>query len=1283
MASRRQYERLGCSIPARLTVSDLIFDAMLVNFCENGLLIDCSPESADSLVNQLDEITESKQAFLSCYIDSELFEIYITLRRAHTNFFGVFVHEGLPPQMYNSLLTTSTQNQYFDAHDVPKNVAGLSTSRRRLVAHDIVLAFQKNLVPALDLFFRNLSTDFAQSAEKNTQPENIKKLYGYSELVLNQNRKLSKTYIKTVQDQMLSSFTSKKTIAQHVSVDNLSLIESDLFDQWIAVKAAAQRIENSVHQRLNLVINRLKSEVETPEESIYLPRGHTKALHELLAAYTFDQQAQKIALESFSKRMTSAYEQYIDVLNNILEKHGYAPKITLNRIGSRQKLQTTNLNDSDSQSSNSDPQLNKLLNQSKVEVQHDSIDEDLGSTSLKIANDSIAKVKALIEGLHFEKNARKKEQVDGSQSEQSQNSVIQPTLVQTLQTQKIWSKDEIVSSLRHFFDNKWSSLKNKSIASNINSNLLLATQSQAQLHDYKISQSDQNALELVDTFFNEILNNSFLVLAVRQQIDLLRPLFAIDYLDKGIEFYTHSKFKTMVFNLQAIAHEPMVWIGCHKRKLLEAYDSFAPNSQSSFVQATDILSDAIIAIDKQFNVIRQKNKNRLKDGAISRYEINKKRNKIQESLSLFVSSENLVPKWFEQLMRLGWCEQMCLFAVRDQNQEKNSESALSKTRFLFDTASLAIKKGVSLDETLIEQSLDIIEYIFACLVEMQSGYDILNEWRENFIDILHGHATEFSRAVPAGQWFSPSSEVVSPNCNPYLLNKLKLIEEKQWLYCPHLEREKTYLQVAWVSPKNDIFLLVNHSYVGAGEYTKSQLLELLSASGTRMIVENQLPFVPRGIEHHFYQVYDKIRNGLMRDRVTGYLTEVDFKAQIRPMIAKNNEKFFLVVAKIDKADTLGSVYGSEMLSHCVAQIAIKMSDTVDHWHNGSEKSKIKFLARINDDHLAFCFCINLENTAILKPSLIRFLASLDEHLATISLAELALDLKLKYKCLLNEFIVDSSVHSIISALCHEYHPSNEGGSRSKVQFLDQAHLKFEHQRQKNVSLIHNITLETLAPLIEVKRKIIVRSNGDVVYTRIFPMSKDQEFLETLLLSEKAYIIDEYLIQSAIDMLCANNDNETVSIFVTLSSNILDQNNFFEILYSKMSKLPKNYKLHFGFDNQYLPSIETLADFCAEIKTYGSKVGLFNWGLSPQSFEVLQYDFFDLIAIDESLLGPKNEERMPFLSTLSTLAYSVNAALVMARMSDISAELMSKMNEVLKPTYYEENITFHKNKTKKK
>ena len=1296
IASRRKHQRYGCLSPARLEFEDLVLEVTLMNFCHQGMLVNSSPEVIGS-INQKIKNLEHPAARLVCHLSGATYELQVEIRRAYDTFFGVYVAEGLPPLLFENLgqtlpVNVSTQADKKDA---------TAQSRQRLLAHDIVATCQNVLMPGVRRFYNQLPERLMNYAEKATQAHQVQKLFSLSSAI-RQKTELPYDLQHLLRDKILEAITQKtiESTRSTSSLGELSLVETDEFDQWIAIKATAQRIENQVQDVLLPVIERLKTQYAKPEEMPMLPRGFAQLLQQQLIGQGFDQTSQRAALETFAAITGDTFKEFLEALNKVLEKHGYVPR-------AQQHSQTGQSSSSrsirgPSTTRMSEEEMKKYASPQKVssESEDDNQEPIPGlvpsstafdyQTGLASANESLHKVRALLKGLNKDTHTASNpvhQSVPRVGIDQlgAQLSQMTESLAQSFNVKQSWASESVIKTLYELFADTISSGNSDAIQSKatLNTTLLKYLQQVAQKLEVKLSPSDVNAIELVDTFFDDIQNNDFLIDDIKNIINQFRALVAADYLQRGRDFYTKSDLKNMVFQLQTIAYEPMVWVGRHKKNILMALDLVYQHKhetllvidgqESGLTTAVQQMNHTLNGIEKQITDIRLKNKKRLIDACMTRLHTQEKRNRVQRYLSTFLNPVKLIPRWLEQLMRMGWAEYLAFLSIRDDKSEEYT-LATEKTRMLFDVVSLVTKSQTGLFDDLKNQMNAIMAFIQQGLTEVQTSSDSLEQWQELMTDIFNGHENKLLQLVPPSHWYTYQDDKKIAK-DHYLLKKLEMVEAGQWLHCPHMERDKTYVQVAWISPDQSVFLLVNHSFVSIGEYTQQAMLDLLSIPTTRLINESLLPFMPKGIENQFYRIYDKIRNGLLRDQITGFLVPADLENQVNNLVSQH-KPFSLFALHIKELAHIESIHGSEALNQCLAKIAHQLTEHQSEWLKNQSDFDLDFLARSQENHFYFVVLdLNHDDeqdivmSTRLQKMIRPFITSLESALSSIKLGVNTVKLTPSFGYI-DSTTSDMSSHYLIKAALQASQNQNPHFSVIDNVYMANPHdLEEEQKRQNMLSWINQVGIESLSERIQVQKNIIKSVEGQQEFLHLIPKGED-ELINLIFQSGKGYLLDQWLIDQASELMI---HTEVETVFVTLKSNIIEHNQFFEKLYSRMASLPRQKKLHFCFDNQHLPELESLADFCREGKSYGCEVSLFNWGMDARSFEILQYNFFSQLSIASAIITDDKPQMKALLHTLAELAHDMSIDLILSLPELTPSADVNKIINTIKPTYVEQII----------
>lgn len=1253
-ASRRKNQRIGCNVPASLTIDQKLHQVMLVDFCSNGLLIHCP----DNLTATMEKKYENQhQVNLSCRLNSIKFEIKLFIRRSSGSFFGLHAPEGLPLLMIDGLKASTNQNE---SDSAPENSAALSSTdvnRLRLLAQDIATIYDEILTPAMSHYFRQLPAAFMSAAESSLQSRHIQELFDISRQIKPHSSEMHQQFCINVRHaikEALSVPAISNSRAASPKAAALSLVETELFDQWMAIKATAQRIENQTDQLMRDAVARLKPLIKNPENTIIFPQGQTKALHEVFEKYLFSEKAGRVALEFFAKELMSAFKAYLTKLNTLLEKNGYFPQADIRAAPLNQASKFTS-------------QLLKTPIADGLPQDSEKRQDSTPATapSLERLRDMVARLEQVMpinHTLQSSKNSSSVNENSWSSNNQSNNK-IQLTHPQLLKILSILLQDKLKKSLKESTESNAEqqqvkqeiveqeiveqpliAVKTKNTSDIEGVRLLNSVQTQAATLNSTLSASDQMALELIDLYFDDVRSQRHLTLSIQYFIDELRPAFAYEFIKSKEVIGAKSIFQTLLFNLQEISYEQMAWTGASRSELEQAFKQWRVNISKELSELDSQLEQLHLVVrgvlDRIENV-KSVNKKRVLTAIESKYKIQKKRNNIQVFLAGFLSKNQLVPKWFEQLMRMGWGEHLSLLAIRDQQEDL--KIAQQRTSMFFNALN-GLLEHTKLDDDLQTLLLNQLDYFILTLQKMNVSADLVSVWREKIKDLIHGHTNELVNLVPPSHWLKLSSPDQQKVLTPYMRHKLDQLHIDTWLHCPHQDEEKQYIKVVWIAPDKSRFLLVNHSFIIAGDFDASAMAELMCTPGSRIVLANRLPFKAKGIEHHFYTLYERLRGGLGLDATTGLLDVTGFEQAVQVLLDKQMPLCTLVYIKTERQSAHEKSLTIEQRDQITETISKELVDLHNKFNQSLGSNNICHLARI-ENGFAFC-CIENEQLQFSNSRLVQFIQSIKEAASDLTLDDKNIGINFLFRCLaLDQNIhqyADLFVRTLTQQKIEAEYLSNT--SEENVQFISSRLLSDQEKYQNQVAWSQNVTIEslterlsirlsTLESLKDQKRQQI--SDGPKIL-KISVDEQEEGIIKSILNTNKSSLINQWILHQSLEVLNQDNYKNFDQVVVTLFLSNTGVTEFFEMVFEVMSHLKSNLKMHFCFQCDHLPDIAFLLDFHLELKSYGSRLMLSHWGSGYSNFDIFRHQCFDWLAIDPAIFSQASSSNSTSLKLMQTL-----------------------------------------------
>jgi len=1213
------------------------FNVEIVNVCHHGLLINCSPETIN-LVPPQDE--ETLHGVLYCHAHDLRYQINIRLQRVVDTFAGLFAENGIPYVLLQHFVELAEEQN----NGIRRENFVHDLSRQRLLAQQVLNHMQTYIYPTLSAFFGRANEILRNAAEQAQTRNRISRLYQLSEEITIYARGMDLHTSRTLSQEILSYFTQdRKTEINNFNEpqNDLALVETATFDRWMMTKALAQRIENHISEDFFPLIARLRSQYPMPENAPMLPRSIVRNIHEEFSAHHVDDFAQKILLDALSKLLIDPYKKLCKDLSETFSRAGYVS------LSATKNLSTS---------------LKKVSETSGSQTE---------AVSRTIWKQPIPKISMADSLAYLSEITRIQEKSEQSQAVLSSANTETKNYSTSDIVKKHLSTEELANRLFNIFQHN--TIKNSYESSDSLHSIQLGRIITRDLlvEELELSVIQTTTIDLVDSLFDHIYNNHFLISGIRLTIDILRPLYAYDYVLTGTTFEHGSNLRQVLYSLQLLAHDELAWMPAQRNGYIAALKEFLPNDQFEWNANTKslIFLKTLHTMLTHLENVRARSLARLQRGAEARYQLQVRRAHVQTFLLTFFNSEQRLPKWLDQLLRIGWSERLCIIASQEGLQGAEYIQAKDSTITFVNILKQTRRRQTSMADELADKITKIIEYLCDQLTGAGVKQSLIDSWQLKLSDMIAGHKNDFNDFTTPSLWFQESGLLNLRSLQTYSADRVSKLRDNDWLHCPQFGIEKRYLQVAWQSEDHSYFLLTNHNGVSVGEFTAQQLTELIETESIRPIAESMLAFLPVGIEQYFHRIYDRIGQGKNRDPLTGMMNLLNFEANINSLMSYSSQIFSVCILYFEQLEKLRQLKGEQYAERCTFHIANTIRELVEQWNIDNQWKQIDHQANLQQGYFGFVYLHQSKNGDF-KKSLARFFLQFIQEFerSQVSVESETLVFQVRCGIALNTSKNISPGHQLVSlaSIAAKEHDLSKDAPLNLVdeRFID---------RIKTIRDSNSWTLT--AKLSDLTNKLVMEQSDiiDIVeahqITQFYVDSNDQNLIN-LVQNKRGMLVNDWMISMVVKMLGSSSSatHPVLGHFVQVQIQDLNHNEFYQAIFEQLSKLNTGIRLHFCIEDKDIVDLGALKEFVFEMKSYGCEILVRNWVLSTHSFNLIQNTAINYYLIHPDLLSSENNQ---LLQALTMVAIKQDKQIIFPRNGEKNITFMSKFFNVAPENFFYE------------
>ena len=175
--------------------------------------------------------------------------------------------------------------------------------------------------------------------------------------------------------------------------------------------------------------------------------------------------------------------------------------------------------------------------------------------------------------------------------------------------------------------------------------------------------------------------------------------------------------------------------------------------------------------------------------------------------------------------------------------------------------------------------------------------------------------------------FDEDEEDAEPDVDPRWLRRAERCEVGDWFACHEHEKEDiSMMRLAWIAEDRNRFVFVNHQGMKLQEYTLVALARALSQGLLAEADNLDVPAVDRGLETMVQGIYDQMAYQATHDELTGLVSRREFERRLRHRLGEDAAPGSLLHLDVDNFEVVNSVAGHEAGDDMLNQIATVLTE---------------------------------------------------------------------------------------------------------------------------------------------------------------------------------------------------------------------------------------------------------------------------------------------------------------------------------------------------------------------
>ncbi|MCC1497745.1 DUF1631 family protein [Alcanivorax sp. 1008] len=810
---------------------------------------------------------------------------------------------------------------------------GLSREQARNAAAQLLDISRRFCLARLEVFFPQAREALLDNAEKATTNEAQHPWFEAAKLLSQNATGLSRNFVaRTLNSieqfsQGLDSSSANMAKAENEHANGrLSLVDKDIFEDWLTLKVMASRAESHFNEELlhlQLRFDELFAISLSARKNPLHPSVFCTAFGESLRLLPLKQKTDKVILACFDDSVVNHLNDFYRECNESLAKNGVLPDLDVGRYISERYNQ--NAAEKPGKQAAAPDQGKNIEEQASGPVEQENPPPSAESAPAKHAAKSGAAGAANGTGAPTQVSPLPSASRAPASLAARQFTLQQHIAKHAYETVKKLLSSNSVEAARHrnaaqrasehsvpvpegHLDAALTRLQrdfsgDQSIPLPQRVNQALRSDQDENVH---LDHDTQAAVDVIHNLFAGILGNPALSERVRDAIRKLEVPFLRLLLndDSFLEEEAHPARQM----LNRIAH-----LGVRGSANLQAHeteiDQEVAGIVSGFDEDTEVFSEAVQKLDRlaeRQQSLYLRNMKRVTESCEGRYKVVVARREVNQALERRIGGKK-TPKAVLSLIDAGWRQLLTQTLLRSGRDSRDWHEYLG-----------VIDRMIKSVEHVPSQ-----EELAAMLASIKSGLGQVDDTQmqnARLVSELRDLLSRKSRDqqppdlvdVPAGLVDESNNEApeAKGEIEQRWARRAQRHEAGDWF--SHFDSgQEQVLRLAWTDAGKQTFVFVNHQGMKVTEYNLAQFAERLASEQMRQIDNLDAPAVDRGLESMVQRVYDQMAHQATHDDLCNLISRREFERRLRQRLAVGGPNGTLLHLDIDQFKVVNNLGGPE------------------------------------------------------------------------------------------------------------------------------------------------------------------------------------------------------------------------------------------------------------------------------------------------------------------------------------------------------------------------------------
>lgn len=1241
--NQRAHIRRPVQMPARISNADFSDRHCEVrDFCLGGMLLTV-PASEKSLMLSL---AQGEQLTVAVDVQGLRGTRSVTLRARLARKDGQNLGIAFDAPDATSLLAVQNHVRGLIDSDqqTPVRQPALGREQARNAATQLLDITRRFCLARLEVFFPTAREALLAQADKATTNEAQHPWFEAAKLLSQNASMLSRNFVaRTAQSieqlsQGLANAAHDRAGSESEYANGrLSLVDKDIFEDWLTLKVMASRAESHFNEELlhlQLRFDELFAISLSARKNPLHPSVFCTAFGESLRLLPLKQKTDRVILSCFDDAVVNHLNDFYRECNESLARNGVLPDLDVGRYiserysqGSAGKAQENSdaaakkaaavKAQPDAKAADKPAAQNSTVNDNGVASDagefESSIARQEGKSSSSISSAVVAPVKNATSSLaarqfalqqHIAKHAY--ETVRKLLSSHSVEAARHRNAAHKVSEHSVPVAENHLEAALTKLQREVS--EDQSIPLPQRVQQALQEDEQGNVH---LDQDAQAAVDVIHNLFAGILSNPALSERVRDAIRKLEVPFLRLLLndDSFLEEESHPARQM----LNRIAH-----LGVRGSANLQAHETEIDQEVTAILSGFDadagVFSEAVQKLDRlaeRQQSLYLRNMKRVTESSEGRYKVVVARREVNQALERRIGGKK-TPRAVLSLIDAGWRQLLVQTLLRSGRDSRDWHEYLG----VIDRMIKSVEQVPTQDELTamlasIKSGLGQVDH-----TQMQNAR-LISELRDLLSRKSRDQQAPDLVDVPAGLVDESSNEnqEAKGEIEQRWARRAQRHEAGDWF--SHFDNgQEQILRLAWTDPGKQTFVFVNHQGMKVTEYDLARFAERLASGQMQQIDNLDAPAVDRGLESMVQRVYDQMAHQATHDDLCNLVSRREFERRLRQRLAAGGPHGTLLHLDIDQFKVVNNLGGPEAGD----QLLLAFSALLKEQFPGN------LIARLGGDE----FAVWLEDLP--AEAAVRAAETLCRRIPNERFVCAGKPFQITISCgLVQREAAGVTATELMRAADAACHAAKEAG-RNRLQryATDDKDMVKRDDIMAWVTRL-NEAIESNRLLLRCQRiEPTVAGEGLPAYEVLISISGDEgelvapsEFMHAAERYNRMHAVDRWVVSNVLRWMHANPVavSQLDHLSINLSGHSLNDTTLLEFLFEmfQLYPVPRERICFEVTETAAIANLEDAADFIRELQGLGCRFSLDDFGSGLASYGHLKHLPVDYIKIDGSFI----------------------------------------------------------------